>query len=137
MITAVDTNVLLDVFTANPDFGTRSRAALLRCQDEGALVVCDVVLAELTAAFGTEDAVTAALRAVGATYSISQTVAAIRAGQAWRTYRAGGGPRSRVIADFLVAAHAREHADRLLTRDRGFVRTHFADLSVLDPADSD
>lgn len=42
-----------------------------------------------------------------------------------------------MIADFLVAAHAREHADRLLTRDRGFVRTHFADLSVLDPADSD
>lgn len=66
MITAVDTNVLLDVFTANPDFGTRSRAALLRCQDEGALVVCDVVLAELTEAFGTEDAVTAALRTASA-----------------------------------------------------------------------
>lgn len=43
--------------------------------------------------------------------------------------------RERVVADFLVGAHAMLHADRLLTRDRGFYRKHFARLEILDPSD--
>jgi predicted nucleic acid-binding protein len=42
--------------------------------------------------------------------------------------------RERVIADFLVAAHASVHADRLLTRDRGFYRSRFRTLRILDPS---
>jgi predicted nucleic acid-binding protein len=51
MITAVDTNVLLDVFTDDPTFGAGSLAALRACLAEGSLVACDVVWAELIAAF--------------------------------------------------------------------------------------
>jgi hypothetical protein len=56
------------------------------------------------------------------------------AGAAWRRYRESGGPRSRLIADFLIGAHARRQAERLLTRDRGFYRTYFADLVILEPS---
>ena len=40
----------------------------------------------------------------------------------------------RVIADFLVGAHAVTGSDRLLTRDRGFYRSYFERLAVLDPS---
>ena len=59
--------------------------------------------------------------------------AAIKAAEAWRRYRAGGGPRYRIAADFLIGAHALAAADRLLTRDRGFYRRYFAGLRVIDP----
>ena len=41
-----------------------------------------------------------------------------------------------MLADFLIAAHALSKADRLVTRDRGFYRTHFSELSILDPSES-
>ena len=52
------------------------------------------------------------------------------------SYRKRGGKRTRVFADFLIGAHAGASAQRLLTRDRGFFRTYFADVEVLDPARS-
>ncbi len=133
MITAVDSNVLIDVLSADPTFGPRSRSALRRARSDGALVVCDVVWSEVIGAFPDRGATEAALDRLSIAYSEIGRGASTRAGIAWRSYRRGGGPRERVIADFLVGAHALAQADRLLTRDRGFQRAAFVGLTIFDP----
>ena len=55
------------------------------------------------------------------------------AGRAFRVYRESGGTRARVLPDFLIGAHAQSRAGRLLSRDRGFYRTYFRKLTLLDP----
>lgn len=47
MLTAVDTNVLVDVLEADPKFGEPSCKAMMKASNEGGLRVCDVVWAEL------------------------------------------------------------------------------------------
>ena len=133
MITAVDSNVLLDVFGADPTFGPASREALRRCRTEGALIACDVVWAEVAAAIPSPGGAGAAMERLGVASSALDAGRRPSPAIAWRSYRRGGGERLRVIADFLVGAHAERQAERLLTRDRGFYRSYFAELRILDP----
>jgi predicted nucleic acid-binding protein len=64
----------------------------------------------------------------------SALAAAWLAGQTFKTYRKAGGPRARMIPDFLIAAHAQHQADRLATVDRGYLREYFPKLKLLTPS---
>lgn len=134
MITAVDSNVLLDVLTADPAFGPASREALRSCRTGGSLVACEVVWAEVSAAFPEIARFVVAMDRLGIRFVPLHGDAAVGSGAGWRQYREQGGSRERVVADFLVGVHAAHQADRLLTRDRGFFRRYFDDLTVLDPS---
>ena len=134
MITAVDTNVLLDIFGADLRFGTRSADALRRCLEEGALCACEVVWAETVSLFPDSGACLKAMHAIGVDFSPMTRDAALKAADAWRRYRAKGGKRDRVVADFLIGSHALSQCDRLLTSDRGFYREYFGRLRVIDPS---
>lgn len=136
MITAVDSNVVLDVLSADPAFGSASREVLRSCRAEGGLVACEVVWAELGAAFSEAERFADVMDRLGIRFTPLQQEAASRCGETWRQYREHGGTRDRVVADFLVGAHAALVADRLLTRDRGYFRRYFTDLTVLDPSRS-
>lgn len=134
MITALDTNVLLDVFSADPTFGERSRAAVRGALAEGGLIACEVVWAEASAAFPTPADAMDAMTRLGVRFVPLDAPTAAASGQAWRAYRKAGGARSRIMSDFLIGAHAATNSDRLLTRDRGFFRKYFDALTVSDPS---
>lgn len=134
MIVAVDTNVLLDVYGADPQFGPRSKEALQQCLAEGRLVACEAVWAEVASSFPSQRGALDALSRLGVELVPMGAEAALAAGSAFKVYRARGGARQRVVADFLIGAHALVHADQLLTRDRGFYRSYFRKLRVLDPS---
>lgn len=131
MLTAVDTCVILDVLTNDPRHADASVAALQQARREGALILGETVLAEIVPAIPK-----GALHEFMADWQLAfqpstQQVAEL-AGEKLRTYLTRGGKAGRVVADFLVGAHAEIHARRLLTRDRGYYRDYFKRLKIWD-----
>jgi predicted nucleic acid-binding protein len=128
MRTAVDSSVIFDVVRAEPVFGPGSRQALRRAYDNGALVACEVVWAEVRAHYADDTAFEEVMALLGVAFDPMGAPAAAVAGRLWRSSRS---PRSRLLADFLIGSHALVQADALLTRDDGFYRKHFRGLRVV------
>jgi len=55
MITAVDTNIILDILIPGEPFGESSKALLDRHVSKGKLIICEIVFAELSARFPSEE----------------------------------------------------------------------------------
>jgi predicted nucleic acid-binding protein len=133
MITAVDTNVLLDVLTGEEPQAQASALALLAARRLGALIASDVVWAETAAWFETPQEIATVMLDMGVEYDPPGQEAATLGGEVWRAYRSQGGSRARLMPDFLIGAHALTQAEQLLSRDRGFFRRYFKKLAVIDP----
>ena len=134
MITAIDTNILLDIVAPNREFVEASIGVLEEAARSGSLVICDIVYAELSVAFPTQRACDAFLEQNEIRVESLSHAASFLASRLWRNYRRRGGKRNRILPDFLIGAHARLQATRLLSRDRGFYRDMFPPLVVVDPA---
>jgi predicted nucleic acid-binding protein len=135
MYTAVDTNILIDIFGDDTKFGKHSAEALRKCMNEGSLICCDVVWVETATVFPNPRDFINAMHTLNIEFSSIGHEAAMLAAEAWRHYRKAGGKRERLVADFLIGAHALTQCERLLTRDRGFYRSYFKSLKIIDPSD--
>lgn len=155
MITAIDTNIILDVLIPGEPFCQSSKALLDRYVSEGQLILCEVVYAELAAWFSSETQLKAFLMETGIRLVYSNEKALYIAGSKWATYTKKSNKalfscskcsnnfkvtcpqcstmqakRLHVLADFLIGAHAVVQADLMLTRDLGVYRTYFKGLKI-------
>jgi predicted nucleic acid-binding protein len=131
MITFVDTNVLLDVFLPDPKWGQKSKIRLEQAFNHGSLILNEIIYSELTPQFSSKALLDDALKVLSIRIVSLDLKAAYNAGRIWKDYRKAGGRRNRILADFLIGAHAKIEADQLLTRDRGFYKKYFSDLHII------
>lgn len=154
MITALDTNVLLDLLIPDSRHADTSQRALDEALAAGALMIGEVVYAELASQFPNADELDRFLDETHIRLDPSSPEALWQAAQAWHRYLARRGRafrcpkcgkqvtvacsgcgetisgRQHILSDFLVGGHALTQADRLLTRDRGFYGSYFPKLVI-------
>jgi len=136
MISAIDTSVLLDIFLPDPSFVERSHQAIRKAFVAGGLVICEPVYAELASRFASRTQLDDILEESRIRMEPVGREAAFLAGRIFRRYREAGGTRTRIITDFLIGSHALQQSASLISRDRGFYRQYFSDLTVIDPGAS-
>jgi predicted nucleic acid-binding protein len=131
--TLVDSNVILDVLTGDPEWADWSEAALATQADAGQLVVNPLVYAEVAARF---ERIEDLEEALPEGYFLRQALpweAAFLAGRTFIRYRRKGGQRRSPLPDFYIGAHALVARMTLLTRDARRYRTYFPALRIIAP----
>ncbi|HKX43504.1 MAG TPA: type II toxin-antitoxin system VapC family toxin [Burkholderiaceae bacterium] len=130
---AVDSSVLIDVLIGDPAYGEASEACISEALASDDVVICDAVVAEVQAMLETSVSLIDTLLPLGIRYLPTQEAAAMRAGHMNKRFRSRGGKRERVVADFLIGAHALLQCGGLITRDDGFFRDYFKGLKLIVP----
>lgn len=132
--TLVDTNVLLDVLTADPTWASWSETMLARALDDGEVVIDPIVYAEVSVGLSRIEDLDDALPPAFFVRDELPWTAGFLAGRAYRDYRRRGGTRTAPLPDFYIGAHAAVAGMRLLTRDRARYTTYFPTVDVIAPA---
>ena len=135
MITAIATNIIVDILEPDPAFGPNSKEALKKCLREGIVVACEIVWAEVLVAYEQSSSeVVGALQKMGIQFSPIDLNSCQLAALCWSRYlRSRRKKRTRIAADFLIGGHAIARSDRLLTRDTDFYKRYFRGLTVITP----
>lgn len=135
---AVDTSVLVDLLGEDA-MADAAESCMRDALARGPVVLCDVVVAEVTAGLGHGSEIMDVVEEMGLSYLPVERKAAIRAGEMQRRYkqrlRSAGvtSPIQRTVPDFIVGAHALLQCSALITRDAGFFRDYFKGLKVIVP----
>ena len=137
MTTAIDTNVIVALWDAEDTLHRPARAALDKALSEGTLVISGTVYAELLAAPGRTEAFVDRFceeTGIAVVWELREKVwreagTAFQRYSVRRTKQRGTQPR-RILADFLIGAHALVNGYRLLTLDAGIYRVSFPKLQI-------
>jgi predicted nucleic acid-binding protein len=137
MTTAIDTNVIVALWDKDPILNRGAETALETAFHRGSLVIAAPVFAELIAAPGrTEAFVTAFLEENGIAIDWDLDEHVWRsAGRAFQGYterrrKQGDSGSRRLLADFLIGAHADVRAFHLLSLDERLYRAAFPNLKI-------
>lgn len=138
MTTSIDTNVLIALWDHHDTFHKQVQKTLDEISESSQMVITGVVYAELLASPGRdEDFIDYFLRRTGirVDWHIGEEVLRM-AGLGFRAYSArrkrghADQPR-RILADFIIGAHAESNGHTLLTLDQRLYKPSFPDLRVL------
>jgi hypothetical protein len=129
----VDSNVLLDVATNDPNWGEWSARALAEVAEHATLVIDPIVYAEVSIGFSTIEALDAAIPPALYRREALPWEAGFLAGKCFVRYRRRGGPRQSPLPDFYIGAHAAIGRLALLTRDAARYRSYFPGVEIIAP----
>lgn len=129
----VDTNVLLDVVTDDPEWADWSQHHLEAAALEETLAINAVIYAELSIGFRRIEELEAVLAKMSIVMEAIPREALFLAGKAFQRYKARGASRTGVLPDFFIGAHAATLGIPLLTRDARRYADYFPTLSIVGP----
>ena len=129
----VDSSVILDLTTRDPQWGRWSRTTLAGLLNETTVVINPVIYAEVSVDFAKIEDLDAALPADLFRREPLPYEAGFLAGKSFLAYRRRGGTKLSPLPDFYIGAHAAVRGYRLLTRDPDRFASYFPTVHLIAP----
>ena len=130
----VDTNVLLDILTADPVWLPWSMAELQKAWANGPVIINPIIRAEIAPAFDWDwQRLDRWLHPNAFRREALPFEASVIAAVAHERYRKRGGAKTSPLPDFYIGAHAEFCGHILLTRDTSRYRTDFPKVKIIAP----
>ncbi|MBI4996893.1 MAG: type II toxin-antitoxin system VapC family toxin [Rhodocyclales bacterium] len=130
----VDTNVLVDVLTDDPEWADWSIGQLRAQAKVHRLAINPIIYSELSLTSSTVEALDKTVADLGLAMLELPRPALFLAGKAFVRYRRQGGNKGNVLADFFIGAHAAVGKHPLLTRDTRRYTSYFPSVKLIAPA---
>ena len=128
-----DTNVLLDLATADPTWLPWSIGHFTAAVAQGPVFIHPIIYAELAPAFATSADLDRWLDPAVFQRLPLPYAAAWLASEAWLKYRKGGGTKTSPLPDFYIGAHAAVENRTVVTRDVSRYRSYFPNVALIAP----
>lgn len=128
-----DTNVLLDIATADPFWLPWSEKEFRAAAAQGPILINPIIYAELAPAFAHAADLDRWLDPAVFERQPLPFAAGWIAAQAFLKYWRGGGTKTSPLPDFYIGAHAEVEGHTLATRDAARYRTYFPKVALIAP----
>lgn len=133
MARMLDSNVLLDIVTADAKWLEWSTEQFRAAAAEGHILLNPIIYAELAPAFDSQAALDRWLRPTLFQRLRLPYEAGYRASEAFLAYRERGGAKNSPLPDFYIGAHAEFEGLTLVTRDNARYQTYFPKVKLITP----
>lgn len=129
----VDSCVLLDLFTNDPDWADWSETMIGHYGQTNSLYINSIIYTEVSIGFNRIEEVEAALEQAGIKVLEMPREALFLAGKVFLKYKKSKGKKHSTLPDFYIGAHAIVSTFNLITRDISRYKTYFPDLHLISP----
>lgn len=129
----IDSNVLIDVLTEDPEWFDWSSSALSQASNNSDLAINPIIFAEVSNSFHSLEVLVEALPESLFRREPIPYEAAFLAAKVHQLYRKRGGKRTSTLPDFFIGAHAAVSHFDLITRDVQRFRTYFPTVNLISP----
>ena len=129
----VDSCVLLDLFTDDPNWADWSENMLDKYSQTNTLYINSIVYTEVSIGFNKIEEVEMAISQLGIKVLEIPREALFLTGKVFLKYRKNKGTKKSPLPDFFIGAHAIVSKFDLITRDSMKYKTYFPQLKLIHP----
>ena len=133
----VDSCVLLDLFTDDPNWADWSENILEKYSKTNTLYINSIVYTEVSIGFDKIEEVEAAISELEIKVLEIPREALFLTGKVFLQYRRNKGTKQSPLPDFFIGAHATVSQFNLITRDSAKYNTYYPQLRLIDPKSVD
>jgi predicted nucleic acid-binding protein len=128
-----DSNIVIDLLHGQGDSAERVLSVYAAQRARQPIYINRVIFAESASGSPSLEKFEERLEQLGLDVAPMDNAAAFRASGAFREYRRNGGPRTTILPDFLIGAHAAAKGWPILTRDPKRFGSYFPEVVLIDP----